>query len=141
MLATIGSEKEEFNFSYNDSKFKVILWHGPGQERFMSVTNSYLKNADIILFVYDITNKNSLEYLNIRIDLTKEINSNDFIGAIIANKSDLYDEREVSDEEGKEFAKENNYKFYSASAKNNSEGFKIFIEGLIKDYIDSLLNK
>ena len=103
----------------------------------MSVTNSYLENADIILFVYDITNKNSLEYLNIRIDLTKEINSNDFIGAIIANKSDLYDNREVSDEHGKEFAKENNYKFYSASAKNDPEGFRNFIEELAKEYIVS----
>ena len=101
----------------------------------MSTTELCLKIADIILFVYDIINKNSLEHLNIRIDLSKDVNQNDFIGAIIANKSDLYERREVSDEQGKEFAKKYNYKFYSASAKDNPEGFRIFIEELIKDYI------
>ena len=70
----IGHEKREFSFSYNNSKFKVILWHGAGQERFMSATKFFLKNADIILFVYDITKKNTLEHLNIRIDLSKEEN-------------------------------------------------------------------
>ena len=103
--------------------------------------NRYFKIADIILFVYDITNKNSLEYLNSRIEISKEENEFGFIGAIIANKSDLYDEREVSDEQGKEFAKKNNYKFYSASAKNDSVGFRIFLEELIKDYIASRLKK
>ena len=29
----------------------------------------------------------------------------------------------------------NNYKFYSASAKDNPEGFRNFIEELVKDYI------
>ena len=135
LLSTIGTEKEEFNFSNNDSKFKVILWHGGGQERFMSVMNRILKNADIILFVYDITDKNTLEHLNYRIEISKEENEFGFIGAVIANKSDLYDRRQVSDEQGKEFAKKNNYKFYSASAKNNPEGFRNFIEELIKDYI------
>ena len=134
---TIGNEKGEFIFLYNNSKFKVILWHGAGQERFMHMTEFFLKKANIILFVYEITNQNSLEHLNIRINLSKDVNQNDFIGAIIANKNDLYDERKVSDEQGKEFAKKYNYKFYSASAKNNPEGFRNFIEELIKDYIAS----
>jgi len=134
-LCTIGSEKGEFNFSNNNSKFKVILWHGAGQERFMSATEYFLKMADFILFVYNITNKNTLEHLNIRINSSKDVNPNDFIGVIIANKSDLDDRRQVYDEQGKDFAKKNNYKFYSASAKDNPEGFRNFIEELIKDYI------
>ena len=97
--------------------------------------NRYFKIADIILFVYDITNKNSLEYLNSRIEISKEENEFGFIGAVIANKSDLDVERQVYDKQGKEFAKKNNYKFYSASAKDNPEGFRNFIEELIKDYI------
>ena len=137
-LCTIGTEKEEFNFSNNNSKFKVILWHGAGQERFLGATKIFVKIVDIILFVYDITNINSLEHLNYRIEISKEENEFGFIGAIIANKSDLYDKREVSDEQGKEFAKKNNYKFYSASAKDNPEGFRHFLEELIKEYIAAL---
>ena len=87
----------------------------------------------ILLFVYSINHKENFEDLNERIRIAKDVNDN-FKGAIIANKYDLNSERVISDEQWKELSKKNNYKFYSASAKDNSKGFIKFIEELIKVY-------
>jgi len=46
----------------------------------------------------------------------KEINqSSDIILSIIANKSDLYEERNISEEEGKKFAADNHSFFFETS--------------------------
>ena len=60
---------------------------------------------------------------------------NNFIGAIVANKSDLYDEEAVREEEARIFAKEQNYKFYLVSAKESPQSFINCLDELVKDYI------
>ena len=75
-------------------------------------------NSKIALFVYDITRKRTFEELRFWIDSFKEINKNkNFIISIAANKSDLYDEQEISTEEGKKFADDNNCLFFETSAR------------------------
>ena len=49
----------------------------------------------------------------------KENTNNDVIIAVAANKSDLYEEKQVSDEDGEEFAKSIGAIFESTSAKND----------------------
>ena len=38
---------------------KIQIWDTAGEEHFKSITRSYYKGAVGVLFVYDITNKNS----------------------------------------------------------------------------------
>jgi len=47
---------------------------------------------------------------------------------LIGNKSDLEDKRQVSYEEGKKFAEENNLVFYETSALNGNNKEEIFIQ-------------
>ena len=46
--------------------------------------------------------------------------------ALVANKSDLYEQKEVDDEEGKKFAKENGLIFKVTSANSGIGVFEIF---------------
>ena len=50
----------------------------------------------------------------------KQEGRNDVIIAIVANKSDLYEEKQVSNETGEEFANQIGAIFASTSAKNDS---------------------
>ena len=47
-------------------------------------------------------------------------------------------EQVVDDEQGLEFARNHNFKFYSASAKDDRKGFKDFLEDLVIDNFSSL---
>ena len=111
------------------------MWNGPGQEIFLSMLSIFLKDTDIVIFVYDITKHSSLDYLNILINKAKDKLGDKFIGAIVGNKSDLYEEQEVKDEEAKKLAREQGYKFYLVSAKTDLIAFRKCLEELVLDYI------
>ena len=93
----------------------------------------YLRDSDICFLIYDISNRNSF------INLSKWINNiisynneNEYIVFLIGNKIDEEDKRQVTKEEGSNFAKEHNYIFQEISAKTN-EGFnELFYKKLFK---------
>ena len=96
------------------------------------------KNYNIIIFVYDITNKSSFKSLDERISEMKNIYYKyKFQGVIIGNKKELKNKEEVTETEGIELAKKYNYKFYLASAKDDPNGFINFLEELIKNFISN----
>lgn len=43
-------------FRVNEKNIKLKLWDTAGQERFRSMTGQYLKDAQAVLFVFDINN-------------------------------------------------------------------------------------
>ena len=97
------------------------LYDTAGQERFRSIARIYYKNAKVVVLVYDITSKKTFEEMKgYWYQQVKDIETKDLIIAIAANKSDLYEEREVEDDEGKEFATSIKAIFVSTSAKNDS---------------------
>ena len=58
--------------------------------------------------------------------------------ALVGNKSDLYEDQQVSDDKAKEFADKYHMKFEITSALSDQAGFKQFLKELIIDYIESL---
>ena len=40
-----------------DRSIKIMMWDTAGQEKFKSLIPSYLKDADIVIVVYDITSR------------------------------------------------------------------------------------
>ena len=70
------------------------------------------------------------------IERIKELCKSDIKVILLGNKSDLEEEREVSQEEGRKLAIENNYLFSEISCKENSnifESFSNLIEITYKD--------
>ena len=108
-------------FSNVQKAIKFDIWDTAGQEKYRSLAKIFYKDAKVICLVYDITNKESFNalkeywYGNI-----KEIKTPDTILALVANKSDLYDRSQVSDEEGQAYAREIEALFQSTSAKSDS---------------------
>ena len=134
-MAVLSINFRNIKFFVNYREIIVNLWNGPGQEIFRSMMKLFFKETDIFLFVYDITSKSSFEGLDSFINMANDQLGNDFIGAIVANKSDLFLEEEVDVEQGKLFAKKHNYKFYLVSAKDNQQAFINCLDELVKDYI------
>ena len=77
------------------------------------INNIFIKNSQIILLVYDITNKISFLKINYWYEKTKEINENTFY-VDVGNKDDLFDNRIIISEEGKEYVNKMKYYFLKA---------------------------
>ena len=120
-----------------DSKScKLQIWDTAGQERFKNIISSYYRGAQGIMLVYDITDLESFQNLNLwLIEIEKNANKN-VNKILVGNKSDLECERKVSLEQGKEFAFQHGMKFYETSAKNSFnvfESFHALAKEIIKD--------
>ena len=125
-IATIGVEFKLKEIMLDNIEYKLNIWDTAGQERFKAITKSFFKAADGIVFVYDVTNKPS--FVNIKNWIKDaESKANDFKIIIVGNKIDLNDSREVSFEEGKNFAKKKNCPFFESSAKDKINIDEIFI--------------
>ena len=117
-------------------EINLHLWDTIGQEKFRQLTKMFFNGAKIVLFVYDVTNKESFEALpNWIKDVDEQIGPN-YIRGVIANKIDLIYNEEVNQEEGKEFANSIKAKFLMTSAKTESpKKFEKLLIELVKEYI------
>lgn len=81
----------------NDKHYMLSIWSIT--QRFRFLHPGYVKGANGALYMYDITNSESLNLLQKFIDLIRE-NSGEIPIMLIGNKGDLEKNREVSREEG-----------------------------------------
>ena len=120
----------------SDEGFTFDIWDTAGQERYKSLARIFFKGAKLAILVYDITRKES--YDNIKNDWYKQLKDygeSDVIIGIAGNKSDLYDEEVVSEQEARDFAKSIGAVFSLTSAQNNS-GIKELFKNLAMKYLD-----
>ena len=136
--ATIGFEYKIKTFQYKDYKIKLQIWDTAGQERFHSITNNFFHNADGILFVYDITSRQSFNGVKVWIKEAEEI-GNFYKRLLIGNKCDLSDKRNISIEELEKYCEEKNIDFFETSAKENIylvEAFNKIVELILENKTD-----
>ena len=106
---------------------KLMIFDTAGQERFRSLSENYIKKANGILLVYNISERVSFQNIENWMESIKE-NSNGIPTILIGNKSDLNDERAVSFEEGNQKAQEFGCPFYETNCKNGDNIDKCFVE-------------
>ena len=85
-------------FIIDGKSYLTNLWDTIGQEKFRSLTKIFIKDSKIVVFVFDITNRNSFKELNFWMNTIEEILGVDAILGIAANKQDLYDKEQVKEE-------------------------------------------
>jgi len=119
---------------------KVHVWDTAGQEKFNSVSKLFVKNAKIIILVYDITNKRSFEGLDYWHNFIKHDLVQDVVIGLAGNKVDLLNEdgfeEQVSQEEAEKFSEKLGAEFSLLSAKCDKKGIDDFFVKLITKYID-----
>ena len=135
-ITTIGIDFQIKNINMNNKKIKIQIWDTAGQERYRVMAKSYYNSSDGFIIVYDITKRESFNQINNWIDQIVNSAPNYSKSIIFGNKNDLKDMRQVQINEGKELAKQNNFKFYETSAKdsnNINEGFESIIKDILRD--------
>ena len=133
---TVGVDFKLKHVDVDGTRLKLTVWDTAGQERFRTLTSSYYRGAHGVVFVYDVTSRESFE--NARETWRKEVEMYGTIAnsvkIVIGNKIDKEDERTVAREEGVAFAKEYGCLFLECSAKTKvrvAEAFDELVKGIL----------
>ncbi|ODV62732.1 Rab family GTPase [Ascoidea rubescens DSM 1968] len=124
---TIGAAFLTQRCKINDKTIKFEIWDTAGQERFASLAPMYYRNAQSALIVYDITKPQSFIKARHWVKELHEQASKDITIALVGNKLDLASERQITYEEGKTLAEEENLLFYETSAKTGEQVSDVFL--------------
>ena len=134
-LSGLYSSKKMVYKSINKN-IKFDIWDTAVQEIYRSLAKIFYKDAKVIIFVYDITNKKTFD--EIKKYWYKQIKANSIQNAILAvvgNKYDLYDSQDVNDDKVQEYADSIGAIFQLTSAKSNY-GIKTLFKNIGKKYFD-----
>ena len=136
-LSTIGIDFQIKNLKLNSKKIRVQIWDTAGQERFRNIAKNFFQSSDGFVIVYDISDSESFNKLDYWIEEIRANSQEISKMIIVGNKCDLNQERQVKKEEGKEYSKKNQIKFFEVSAKegtNINESFEFLIKDILKSY-------
>jgi small GTP-binding protein len=125
---TIGAAFLTQTVALDDYIVKFEIWDTAGQERYRSLAPMYYRGAAAALVVYDITSTESFQGAKTWIEELQRQGNADIVIGLAGNKMDQETKREVSKEDGKSYAQENNCIFFETSAKTGENVISIFTQ-------------
>jgi small GTP-binding protein len=117
--STVGVDFRCKIIDVNNKKVKIRIWDTAGQEKFGEIIRACYRDSDGVIITYDITKYES--FLNLEKWLEKvisTINRQYTTIIIVGTKSDLINDRKVSQEEVVDFILKNDLKYFEVSSKD-----------------------
>ena len=134
---TIGVDFYSKTTNFNKKKVKLQIWDFGGEERFRFLLHQYCKGANAAFFLYDITNRLSLDHLPDWTQIIRE-HAGDIPIMLIGSKVDLKEFRAVSRDEGILAAKKYNLSSFielsSKTGQNVEKALDVITETLFGRY-------
>ena len=118
--STIGINMNFKSYNIDDQKYDMCFMDPSGSERFKFLNYVYIKNINIVFFIFDLSNKKSLEDINEHVDSFNEINNINSYSFLVGCKSDKkinIDKKDII-----ELSKGYDMKYYEVSNKNSEDG-------------------
>ncbi len=138
---TIGVDFYSKTTNFKNKKVKLQIWDFGGEQRFRFLLHQYCKGANAAFFLYDITNRLSLDHLPDWTQIIRE-HAGDIPIMLIGSKVDLKEFRAVTREEGILAAKKYNLSTFielsSKTGENVEKSFDVITETLFERYKPSL---
>ena len=128
-MSTIGFDLKHKQITLKDGiEAKIMIYDTAGQERFKSLAANYIKKANGILLVYDISEHSTFENIGMWMESITEEKGDKLPIVLVGNKADLTDERQVTYEEGKKLAEDKGFHFFETSCKDGANVSECFID-------------
>ena len=112
----------------DDRPVKLQIWDTAGQERFRTLTESYYRNSQGVILVYDVTNRESFEKIRSWASQIDKYGDLSLCKLLVGNKIDKANERTVTPDEGKRLAKSLGIPFIETSAKHTNNVEEAFMK-------------
>ena len=134
-LTTLGNFSTKYYIKYKGNNYQLTFHDPAGQERFKAVTKSILRNIDGVLFIFDLTNKQSFDDLESWYDFYKE-EKEIVVGLLIGNKCDL-EHKVVNEKEAEKFVKKHKLKKYLEVSAKLDKKIKKAVAYLLEEIMKS----
>ncbi|EAY03392.1 small GTP-binding protein, putative [Trichomonas vaginalis G3] len=136
---TIGASFLTFTIKKPKGPIKLHIWDTAGQEKFMSITSTYYRNAHFALLVFDLSDRNSFNNLGRWLGDLKGNAPPEVKIILVGNKKDLENERAITKEEAETFVSENNLLYYMEVSALTGDRIRELFQGLVNiDTTDAL---
>ena len=125
--STIGVEFLATSIDVDGNNVKLQIWDTAGQERFRSIAKAYFRSAIGVILVFDLTDRKSFEDLGQWLSDVHALCDPNAVVTLIGNKSDLTDQRNVTNVEAESFAQLHQLTYLETSAlggENIQEAFQ-----------------
>ncbi|XP_078332956.1 ras-related protein Rab-11A-like [Crassostrea virginica] len=118
--STIGVEFATRSVHIDGKTLKAQIWDTAGQDRYRAITNAYYRKAVGVIFVYDITKRQTFDNVGKWMKEAKDFTDDDVVLMLVGNKTDLRHLRAVSSSEARMFAEKNRMSFIETSALDST---------------------
>ncbi|XP_068607492.1 ras-related protein Rab-3D-like [Brachionichthys hirsutus] len=125
-VSTVGIDFKVKTIYCKDKRVKLQIWDTAGQERYRTITTAYYRGAMGFLLMYDITSEESFCAVQDWATQIKTYSWGNAEVALVGNKLDLEEERQVPTEDAQRLATELGFQFLEASAKDNVNVKQVF---------------
>ncbi|CAN6829470.1 unnamed protein product [Brassica oleracea var. botrytis] len=126
---TVGASFLSQTIALQDSTtVKFEIWDTAGQERYSALAPLYYRGAAVAVIVYDITSPESFKKAQYWVKELQKHGAPDIVMALVGNKADLHEKREVLTDDGMELAEKNGMFFIETSAKTADNINQLFEE-------------
>ena len=135
IAATVGVDFKLTNMEVpGGRRVRLTVWDTAGQERFRSLTPSYYRGSQGVIFAYDVSRRDSFEALDHWLNELETLLPNagaDLVKLVVGNKIDC-EPRAVDRSEGQQWARRHGMLFAESSAKEAIGVQEVFHEVVYK---------
>ena len=133
---TVGASYFQKFLDIDDKSLQLDIWDTAGQEKYRSMGKMFYKDAFIVLLIYDITDPQSfIDLKNVWYKELKDQGEKETILAVVGNKSDLFINEGVNENEARNWANEIGAIFALVSAKTG-DCIKLLFESAVRKYLN-----
>ena len=123
---TVAIEFMTHTLSIDGNTIKLQIWDTAGQEKYQSVAKAYYRNAIGALVVFSLANRESFLALENWVEQVRKYCHPKVKMLIVGNKTDLVDQKAVTDAEIQQFVESHGLQYMESSAKTNKNIREIF---------------
>jgi Ras-related protein Rab-8A len=126
-LMTLGVEYQKHHVNINGRLLTLQIWDTAGQEQFHAITKSYMRGADGIVVVYDVSMEESFERVDMWMESIRDTALTQVELILIGNKMDT-ENRIITTAQGEALGKKYGISHFETSAKTGQGVTEAFEE-------------
>jgi len=110
---TVGSDFFSTKIKTSKKLVQLNLWDLSGDKSYLDVRNEFYRESQVLIAVYDITNKKSFDALDMWLREVSKFGGESLPVYLIGTKCDLNSKRKVSTEDGRNWSSTRNFESFS----------------------------
>lgn len=118
-ITTIGIDYRLKFITVDNVACRLEIWDTAGQERFRAITKMYLRNVDGTLLVFDITNRESYEHVELWMKQITEVGGDKVSVVLVGTHADMSGSRAVTRDEISKISKNLKTDYFETSSRQN----------------------